>query len=75
MAALALKHNQPEMCLKIIEQDKKPMFVTIRHIKLLAWSKLEQFDKVIDMLRTIIELHKEKPKLKPFSSIEVVSFV
>lgn len=70
-AGLALKQNRPELALKILEGET--IYVTMRHIKLLAWAQIGKFDEVFKMLEELIKLHGENPKLKPFSSISVVS--
>lgn len=71
IAGLALKQNRPDLALTILEGDTT--YVTMRHIKLLAWAQCGQFDLVFEMLKQMIERHKENPKLKPFQSISVVS--
>lgn len=72
VAGLAVKQNRPELALTILEGET--MYVTMRHIKLLAWAQLGQFDNVFKMLQQLIKQHEEKPKLKPMSSTSVVSF-
>lgn len=71
VAGLALKQNRPELALKILEGEST--YVTMRHIKLLAWAQIGRFDEVIKMLDELIKRHCENKKLKPFSSISVVS--
>lgn len=71
IAGLALKQNRPNAALQILEGDTT--YVTMRHIKLLAWAKIGQFDRIFEMLKQMIERHNENPKLKPFQSIPVVS--
>lgn len=71
IAGLALKQNRPELALSILEGDTT--YVTMRHIKMLAWAQIGQFDRVFEMLNQLIKRHGENPKLKPFQSISVVS--
>lgn len=71
MAGLALKQNRHDLALDILKGETT--YVTMRHIKLLAWAHTGQFDLVFDMLRQLMNLHNENPKLKPLSSISVVS--
>lgn len=72
IAGLALKQNRPDVALKILEGDTT--YVTMRHIKMLAWAQTGQFDRIFEMLKQLIERHNENPKLKPFQSILVVSY-
>lgn len=72
MAGLALKQNQPELALKILEGETT--YVTMRHIKLLAWAKLGQFDNVFKMFRSILRRQQDEKKYEPHTSIAVVSF-
>lgn len=72
VAGLALKQNQPELALKILEGETT--YVTMRHIKLLAWAKLGQFDKVFEMFQTILRRQKDEKKYEPQTSIAVVGF-
>lgn len=71
VAGLAVKQNQPEMALKILEGETT--YVTMRHIKLLAWSQLGQFDMVFEMFRTILKRKQDEKKYEPQTSISVVS--
>lgn len=71
IAGLALKQNRPELALSILEGDTT--YVTMRHIKMLAWAQIGQFDRIFEMLKQLMERHIENPKLKPFQSISVVS--
>lgn len=73
MAGLALKQNRPEVALSILKGEST--YVTMRHIKMLAWAQLGQFNQVFELLQQLIERHRENPKLKPFSSISVVSII
>lgn len=73
IAGLALKQNRPELALDILKGETT--YVTMRHIKLLAWAQIGQFDQIFEMFRQLIERHSENPKLKPFSSISVVSIL
>lgn len=71
VAGLALKQNRPDLALSILEGDTT--YVTMRHIKILAWAQIGEVDRVFEMLEQMIERHNENPKLKPFQSISVVS--
>lgn len=71
VAGLAVKQNQPELALKILEGEST--YVTMRHIKLLAWAQLGQFDKVFEMLRNILNRHENEKKYNPLTSTQVVS--
>lgn len=71
VAGLALKQNHPEVALSILEGDST--YVTMRHIKMLAWAQIGQFNKVFEMLKQMNERHEENQKQKPFQSISVVS--
>lgn len=71
VAGLAVKQQQPELALKIL--DGETTYVTMRHIKLLAWAHTGQFDNVSEMFRTIIKRHKTETKYNPLTSIQVVS--
>lgn len=71
VAGLALKQNQPELALKILEGETT--YVTMRHIKLLAWAQLNQFDKVFDMFRNVLKRHESEKKYNPSTSIDIVS--
>lgn len=71
IAGLALKQNRPELALNILSGETT--YVTMRHIKLLAWAQIGQFNQIFDMLQLLIKRHEENLKLKPFTSISVVS--
>lgn len=71
VAGLAMKHNQPETALKVLEPIFKDFHVTVRQIKLLAWSQIGRIDRIDDMLRTIIKRHTQIKD--EFTSVEVVS--
>ncbi|XP_031631367.1 uncharacterized protein LOC116345815 [Contarinia nasturtii] len=74
VAGLAVRQHQPKIALNIVENDEsKPTFVTIRHIKLLAWAQLGQFEKITEILWRVIGDHEKNPKFKPTTSIEVLN--
>lgn len=72
VAGLAVKQHRPELALKILEGETT--YVTMRHIKLLAWAQLGKFDKVFEMFNTILKRYKDEAKYEPETSISVVSF-
>lgn len=71
VAGLALKQNRPEMALEILEGETT--YVSMRHIKILAWALTGQFDKVFEMFRTLMKRHAEEKKYEPLSSVPIVS--
>lgn len=71
VAGLALKQNRPELALEILEGDTT--YVSMRHIKILAWARTGQFDKVFEMFRTLMKRHAEEKKYEPLSSVPIVS--
>lgn len=72
VAALAVKQNQPKLALEILKGET--MYVSMRHIKLMAWAQTGQFDEIFSMLRSVIELNN-KPKMDPKTSNQVVNFI
>lgn len=68
-----MKQNQSELALKILEGETT--YVTMRHIKLLAWTQLGQFDKVFEMFRSILKRHEDEKKYNPLTSIQIVSYM
>lgn len=71
VAGLALNQNQPEFALSILEGETT--YVTMRHIKLVAWARTSQFDKIFEMFRQLFKLQEGNKKFKPFTSNAVVS--
>lgn len=54
VAGLAVNQKDPEMALKIMENDK--IFDSAHtNIKLLAWSQMRKFSEIFDMMKSIIE--------------------
>lgn len=54
-AALALKQNQPDIALKVVETSKTQSYVTIRNIKVLALTQLGRYTDALALLRTAFE--------------------
>lgn len=73
VAGLALNQNRPDLALSVLEGETT--YVTMRHIKLLAWARMSQFDLVFDMFRKLFKQYDENRKLKPLTCIVVVSFL
>lgn len=73
VAGLAVNQNQPKVALQILEGETT--YVTMRHVKLMAWAQLGEFDKIFEMFRTILKRHEEEKKYNPKSSKEVVRMV
>lgn len=76
VAALALNQNQPAVALNILDGDtrkEETNYVTIRQIRLVAWSRMHKFDGVIDMLRGLLEEHKSSRAFKPHTSLDVLN--
>lgn len=71
VAGLALKQNQPDIALQILEGETT--YVSMRHIKLLAWSRTTKFEAIFDMFHSLFNLHEENEKRMPLTSIEIVS--
>lgn len=72
VAGLALKQNQPDIALQILEGETT--YVSMRHIKLLAWSRTTKFEAIFDMFHSLFKLHEENKKRMPLTSIEIVSY-
>lgn len=72
MAGLAVKQFQPELALQILEGETT--YVTMRHIKQLAWAQLGQFDKIFEMFGIVLKRHHNEKNYEPLTSISVVSF-
>lgn len=73
VAGLALKQNKPDIALQILEGETA--YVSMRHIKLLAWSRTSKFKEIFEMFHSLFKLHEENKKRMPSTSIEVVSYV
>lgn len=55
LAGLALKQNSPEIALSLV--DISSSYVTIRFIKLMAYTQMGEFDKAFDILRQTIQIY------------------
>lgn len=72
IAGLAVRQRRPKIALDVLNDDENYFYVTIRHIRLLAWAQLGQFNKVFEMFETIVR-RTEKENMHFKTSIEVVS--
>lgn len=50
-ASLALKQNDPQLCLDILSSSRQQNYVTVRNLKALAFAHLGRFDDVLAILR------------------------
>lgn len=73
VAGLAVKKNQPETALKVLEPIFTGFHMPLRHIKLLAWSQMGQIFNIDEMLRTIIKRHRQINVEHERTSVEVVN--
>lgn len=74
VAGLAVNQKKPRLALEIIEDKEQQLYVTNRHILLLAWTQLEQYDDIVEMLRHSLTMSRETEK-KFTTSMQVVSFL
>lgn len=64
LAGLAMKQNSPEIALRLV--DGPSSYVTMRFIRLMAYTQLDDFNKACDLLQQTIENYKLKStKNKP----------
>ena len=62
-AMLALKQNKPEEVLSILEKTSQSNYVTVLHLRLLAFAKLGQFSDVIAILRGSVHEGLNRPRM------------
>lgn len=73
LAGLALKQNEPLMALNLVPEYK--MYVTIRFIRVLAFTQCGYFDCACDILRRTIAFYKaNRNGPKPYFGIQMVCY-
>lgn len=55
-AALALAQGHPHVALEVMSNIKQQNYLTIRTIKALALAKLERYDDVLPIIRSVLEI-------------------
>lgn len=64
LAALAINQNEPEVALNLVPESN--LFVTVRFIQFIAFTKSRTFDRACNILRRAIDSYKLNPaKSKP----------
>lgn len=56
MAGLALKQNEPTIALNLLPENK--LYVTIRFIRLIAFTQSGRFDRACNILRQTVDYYK-----------------
>ncbi|XP_031617531.1 pentatricopeptide repeat-containing protein 2, mitochondrial-like [Contarinia nasturtii] len=74
VAGLAIKQNEPQLALDIIEDEEQQLYVNNRHILLLAWAQLQRYTDIIEMLKYLFEIHKNDGKSYT-TSIQVLQVI
>ncbi|XP_058466633.1 pentatricopeptide repeat-containing protein 2, mitochondrial-like [Malaya genurostris] len=65
-AALALKHNKPDIALEITSSLSQANYVTIRQIKILALVALGRLDDIVPIFRAVLEVGGPLEKKQTF---------
>ncbi|XP_031629373.1 pentatricopeptide repeat-containing protein 2, mitochondrial-like [Contarinia nasturtii] len=72
VAGLALKQNDPGLALNVLEDGVDHFYVTMRHIRLLAWAQLKRFDNILRTLRMILQRFQKEKVIDQLTSIPVL---
>lgn len=72
-ASLALKQQHPEVALHILLGTKQQGYVTVRNLKLLAFSRLGRFENALSLLRSCVDTDPPESGRKRSFTIDTVS--